>query len=134
MLYYYNASESGCLSVPCKCRNMLRYAPTTETATAVHIMCERQNTLVCCFDPTSPRISAFDIHEWIHAQLQVTEQSVITIQIDGTRPQVFIKFTDVSYVQDILHKTNGTTVYKLVSVKYPLFILKLQGWGRAVYD
>jgi len=28
------------------------------------------------FDPTSPRISVYEIHEWIHDQLQVSEQSL----------------------------------------------------------
>jgi hypothetical protein len=34
------------------------------------------------------------------------------IQTDGTRRQVFIKFTDLPFVQDILNATNGETVYK----------------------
>jgi len=30
------------------------------------IMAERQHAMVCIFDPTSPRISAYEIHECIH--------------------------------------------------------------------
>jgi len=37
---------------------------------------------------------------------------VLLIQIDGTRRQIFIKFTDFSSLQDMLTKTNGPTVYK----------------------
>jgi len=44
-----------------------------------------QNTIVCTFDPTSPRISAFDIHEWIHETLRISEQKVSMIQIDGPK-------------------------------------------------
>jgi hypothetical protein len=93
------------------------------------IMSERRNTLVCCFDPASPRISAFDIHEWIHSQLQVEEHSVLLIQIDGLRRQVFIKFTDPSYVHDILHVTHGTTVYKHTSGKISTVRLEIAGLG-----
>lgn len=74
-------------------------------------MCERRNTLVCCFDPTSPRINAYEIHEWIHEQLKVMEHSVLMIQIDGTRRQVFIKFTESAFVTDILNTTNGIAEY-----------------------
>jgi len=58
-------------------------------------MDERLNTLVCIFDPRSPRISAYDIHEWIHDQVHVREDTVSTIQINGTKCQVFIKFVDL---------------------------------------
>jgi hypothetical protein len=78
-------------------------------------MSERRNTLVCCFDPASPRLTAYDIHEWIHSQLQILEHSVSMIQIDGIRRQVFIKFIDISTVHDILRVTNGETVYKHVT-------------------
>ena len=78
-------------------------------------MSKRRNTLVCCFDPKSPRIYAFDIHERIHNQLQVLKHSIVMIQIDGTRRQVYINFTDISYVKDIPQATNGTTVYKHAS-------------------
>jgi hypothetical protein len=97
-------------------------------------MCERKNTLVCCFDHASPRISAFEIHEWIHSQLQVSEQSVLMVQIDGTRRQVFIKFTDHTYVQDILHATNGTTEYKHLTGEIFPVRLELAGMGHVAFD
>jgi hypothetical protein len=78
-------------------------------------MSELRNTLLCCFDSASPRLTAYDIHEWIHSQLQVLENSVSMIQIDGIRRQVYIRFIDVSSVYDILRATNGETVYKHVT-------------------
>jgi len=62
------------------------------------IMSERQNTVVCSFNPKSPRISALDIHEWIFEQLHVPENVVTMVQIDGTRRQVCIKFADFQYL------------------------------------
>jgi hypothetical protein len=53
-------------------------------------MCERKDTVICTFDKGSPKISAFDIHEWIREQLRFDENEV-TIQIDGPKRQVFIK-------------------------------------------
>jgi hypothetical protein len=82
-------------------------------------MCEGRNTLVCCFDPASPRISAYEIHEWTDTHLQVTELSVLMIQIDGTRRQVFVKFTEPNFVHEILKRTNGQTEYKHTTGKSP---------------
>jgi hypothetical protein len=42
---------------------------TMEVDTTSREMNEPRNTLVCCFDPASPRPTAFDIHEWIHSKL-----------------------------------------------------------------
>jgi hypothetical protein len=58
------------------------------------VMAERQNTVVCSFDPSSPRITAYDIHEWLHAALRIQENTVSMIKIDGIKRQVFIKFVD----------------------------------------
>jgi hypothetical protein len=40
------------------------------------------------FDPTSPRIAAYEVQEWIHDQLQVSEQSLTMIQIDGIKRHI----------------------------------------------
>ena len=39
--------------------------------------------IVCAFDPVSPRISAYEIHEWIHNKLRITGKTVNITQIDG---------------------------------------------------
>lgn len=86
-------------------------------------MSDSRNTLVG-FEPTSSRISGLEIHEGIHAQLQVAELYVLIIKIEGNRRHVFVKFTDFSFTQDILTMTNGTGVYKHESGGYPRFALK----------
>jgi len=58
-------------------------------------MSEHQNTFVCTSDSKSPRISAFDIHEWIYKQLNLPENAVNMVQVDGPRRQVYIKFTEI---------------------------------------
>ena len=74
-------------------------------------MSDRQNIILCCFDPRSPRITAFHIHEWIYEKLQLDEEDILMIQIDGTR-QVFIKFTNSTRMQSVLTETKGQLEFK----------------------
>jgi hypothetical protein len=57
-------------------------------------MGEHKNTLVCSFTKDSHRVSALDIHEWIHDKLRLREQDVTLVQIDGIRRQVYVKASD----------------------------------------
>ena len=75
-------------------------------------MAERHNTIVCTFDPTSPCITEYDIHEWIHQVLRIPEHTVSMIQIDGTKRQIYIKLIDNVYVQALLREANGQAEYK----------------------
>ena len=75
-------------------------------------MAERHNTIVCTFNPTSPHITAYDIHGWIHQVLWIPEHTVSMIQIDGTKRQVYIKLIDNVYVEALLRETNGQAKYK----------------------
>jgi len=68
--------------------------------------------MVCSFDATSPRINAHEIHEWLFNDLKVNEHTVLMIQIDGAKRQVFVKFIDQTYVNTILQNTNGSTEYR----------------------
>ena len=72
----------------------------------------RPHTLVCTFDPASPRITAWDIHEWIHDALKLPENDVQLVQIDGIRRQVFIKLTTSAQVLKLIQDTNGRVDYK----------------------
>jgi hypothetical protein len=42
-------------------------------------MGEGRNTIVCAFDLNSPRISAYDIHEWIYTQMRLEENEVTMV-------------------------------------------------------
>ena len=75
-------------------------------------MAECLNTIVCTFEPTSPRITAYDIHEWIQQFIRIPEHTVSMIQIDGIKRQVFIKLIDNAYMQALLRETNGQAEYK----------------------
>jgi len=70
-------------------------------------MTERQQTIVCAFDQNSPRVSAFDIHEWVYETLHLKEHEVVMIQIDGLRRHVDIKFRDSPRMQAILTATEA---------------------------
>jgi hypothetical protein len=51
-------------------------------------MCERQNTIVCAFGLRNPRISAYEIHEWIYTQMCIIDQEVTMVQSDGPKRHV----------------------------------------------
>jgi hypothetical protein len=57
-------------------------------------MTEREQTIVCAFDQRSPRVSAFDIHEWIYEIVHLQEYEVVMVQIDGLRRHVYINFRE----------------------------------------
>jgi hypothetical protein len=92
-------------------------------------MAERQNTAVCCFDPSSPSITAFDIHEWLHEVLKIPEHIVNTIQINGTKRQEYIKFIEQSYVQALIHDTNGQAEYKHTTRELTIVNITNAGMG-----
>jgi hypothetical protein len=75
-------------------------------------MAERQNTLTCVFDPKIPRVSAFEIQEWIHDQLGIPGHEIQMLQIDGPRRQVFIKMKQCNELHRITQETNGLKEYK----------------------
>jgi len=70
------------------------------------------NTIVCGFDPRSPRVNAFRIHEWIYENLHIAEENIRMIQIDGTRRRVYIKFTDEECMNTILQNTEGQLEFR----------------------
>jgi hypothetical protein len=92
-------------------------------------MAERQNTLLCTFDPKSPRTSAYEIHEWIQGHLQIPEHEVLVIQIDGPRRQVFIKLKQSDELQAILQATNGIQVYKHSNGELSHVRIEITGMG-----
>lgn len=92
-------------------------------------MTGRANTLVCTFDPASPRITAWDIHEWIHGTLQLPEQEVLLVQIDGLRRQVYIKLTSNEQMISIIQRTSGSVEYKYTSGEIFRVTIDVAGLG-----
>jgi hypothetical protein len=92
-------------------------------------MIERHHTVVCTFDTTSPRISAFEIHEWLHETLRLQEQTVRMIQVDGSRRQVYIKLIDRENVVNLLQKTNGQAEYKHLTGELSVVTISDAGMG-----
>jgi len=95
------------------------------------IMSEGQNTVVCSFDPKSLRISGLDIHKWIYEQLHVPENVVTMVQIDRPRSQVYIKFTDLQYLQDLLYSTTGQSEYKHDNGEISQVKIEMAGMGTS---
>jgi hypothetical protein len=75
-------------------------------------MNNRQHTIVCIFDTWSPKITALQVHEWIYHHLQLPEDEVRMIQINGPGRCVFIKFNNEAQAQNILQSTSGQMVYQ----------------------
>ena len=73
---------------------------------------ERRKTKMCTFEPDTPRISALEIHDWIHDILRILELKVNMIKIDGIKRQVYLKMTDIEGAQDIIQGTGGHAEYK----------------------
>jgi hypothetical protein len=93
------------------------------------VMAERQNTVVCFFDPSSPRITAYEIHEWIHAALRIQESAVRMTQIDGIKRQVFIKFVDNESVHALLRDTADRAEYKYPNGTISIVNIDTAGMG-----
>jgi hypothetical protein len=75
-------------------------------------MSERQNTITCAFEPRSPRISAYEIHEWIYAQMCLEDQEILVVQIDGPKRHVYIKFRDSEQMREVLPSTCWKAEYR----------------------
>jgi hypothetical protein len=75
-------------------------------------MGERQNTIICAFDLKSPRITAYDIHEWIYAQIGLDENDITMVSIDGPKRHVYIKFRDSNRLQEVFNMTRGRAEYR----------------------
>jgi hypothetical protein len=82
-------------------------------------MAIRSNTIVFIFDPASPRITAHDIHEWLHAKIRIQEQKLEMIQIYGIKRQVYVKLTNKDYMLSFINSTEGQGSTNIIPGKYP---------------
>jgi arginyl-tRNA synthetase len=93
-------------------------------------MGERQNTVVCSFEPNSPKLPAFDIHEWIFTELKIPERDIITIQIDTINRHVNIKMVNADTVHALLDRTGGQVECKHTNGEISRVHMAMAGLGR----
>ena len=92
-------------------------------------MNDRQNTILCCFDLRSPRITAFHIHEWICENLRLAEEDMRMIQIDGHRRRVYMKFTSRERMQTLLQDSKGQLEFRHDNGELSQGNIELAGMG-----
>lgn len=90
---------------------------------------ERHNTIVCEFDRTSPRITAFQIHQWIFESLRLAESDIRTIQIDGPRRLVYIKFNSSDRPHAVITATGGSVEYRHDNGELSMVNINMAGMG-----
>ena len=92
-------------------------------------MAERRNTVACKFEPTSPKITACDIHERIHDILRIPEKMVKMIQIEGPKWQVYIKLADTQCIAAVLRDSCGQAEYRHNSGEISIVSIAMAGMG-----
>jgi hypothetical protein len=93
-------------------------------------MCDRQNTVVCAFGPSSPRVLALQIHDWKYDNLKLPEDDVRIIQIDGPRRSVYIKFHSfLSIPLAVLQETIGGVEFRHGNGELSVVPVELAGMG-----
>ena len=85
---------------------------------------------VCTFDPKRPRISAFEIKEWIYKQLRMPENTLNMVQLDGPGRQIFIKFVEFPYVPELLQSIMASLSTSTQMGKYHKFESKWPVWAQ----
>jgi hypothetical protein len=60
------------------------------------------------FDSRSPRTSAYRIHEWVNIELGLNEDDLRSIQIDGSRRKMSLKFVTEVKLSAVLREIGGT--------------------------
>jgi hypothetical protein len=93
-------------------------------------MSNRQNTIVCTFDATSPRITAREVHEWVFAALKIPGHNVLALQVDVIKRQVYVKLRTQEQAENILSQTQGQVSYTYPhGERYPVTI-EMAGLGQ----
>jgi hypothetical protein len=93
-------------------------------------MANKPNIVVCTFDRTAPRLSAYEVHLWIRDELRLTVQEVFLIQLDGIKRSVYIKLKDQAAVDNLLRATNGKVQCKHSNGEVSYVQLDSAGMGR----
>ena len=90
---------------------------------------ERQNTIVCAFGHSSPRITEHQIHDWIYESLRLPESDIRMIQIDWPRRLVYIKFNTSDRLCSVLRETEGCVEYRHDNGEISMVHIDLAGMG-----
>jgi len=77
----------------------------------------------------SPRVTVFNIHEWIYAQLRLQEDDIRMIQVDGPRRRVYIKYVSAKRMQSILQNIKRQQEYKHDKGEISIVKVELAGMG-----
>jgi len=77
-------------------------------------MCERQNTIYVLLI-SGARVSTYEIHECIYAQMCLSDQEATMLQNDRPKRHVCVKFRDNERMQDVLQSTGGQVEYRHTS-------------------
>jgi hypothetical protein len=93
-------------------------------------MTNRKNEVVCTFDLTAPRLSAYEVHIWIRDELRLPLQDVYLVQLDGHKRSVYIKLQDQAAVDNLLRATNGNVQCKHSNGEVSYVQLDSAGMGR----
>jgi hypothetical protein len=92
-------------------------------------MDERQNTVLRQFPTQSPKLPAFDIHEWIFEALQLPEDEILMVQIDGPTWCVYINFVASENMDNHLSRILGQHEYKHQTREITQIQVKQAGLG-----
>jgi hypothetical protein len=75
-------------------------------------MAKRLNTHMCTFAMDSPRITAYNIHEWVFETLKIPEEDLCVLQIDGPSRKVYLKFSMAKDLRGHLNTLQGDHEHK----------------------
>ena len=92
-------------------------------------MGDRQNTIVCIFDHKSPRITAYQIHEWLHEEMHLQEEDVRMIQIDGPQRRVYIKLVSTERMMAVFQIAKGQLEYRHENGELSMVQAEIAGLG-----
>jgi len=95
---------------------------------SVHL--QNGRTAKCAFDLKNPSISAYEIHEWIFAQIALNDTEVTMAQIDGPKRHVYINFRDKNRKEDVFHITGGQIEYRHTNGEISIVRIGTPGMGK----
>jgi len=62
---------------------------------------------VFSFDTSSPKVNAYQIHEWLYEKVNLREDDIRVVQIDGPSRKVYVKFVTLEKMTNILQTSQS---------------------------